>query len=142
MFFSFMQDKESLWQAAFTSADPSDLDSHTKHWEKILGDPETLNRTVLADGEVVGSVARYFMDGTAQVTYWIGSEFHNKSIATKALAQLLELDQSRPIEARTAFDNLASARVLEKNGFVVVGEDTYFANARGAEIGEIIWRLA
>lgn len=141
MFFSFMQDKESLWQAAFTSADPSDLDAHNKHWERILNDPQILNRTILSDGVVVGSVGRYFMDGVAQVTYWIGSEFKNKGIATATLAKLVVIDQTRPMEARTAFDNAASARVLQKNGFSVVGTDKYFANARGEEIAETIWRL-
>ena len=141
MFFSFMQDKESLWQAAFTSADPSDLDAHKKHWERILNDPQILNRTILSGGVVVGSVGRYFMDGVAQVTYWIGSEFKNKGIATAALAKLVVIDQTRPMEARTAFDNQASARVLQKNGFSFVGTDKYFANARGEEISETIWRL-
>ncbi len=136
-----MQDKESLWQAAFTSSDPSDLDAHNKHWEKILNDPQILNRTIVSDGVVVGSVGRYFMDGVAQVTYWIGSEFKNKGIATAALAKLLVIDQTRPMESRTAFDNEASARVLQKNGFSVVGTDKYFANARGEEIAETIWRL-
>jgi len=136
-----MQDKESLWQAAFTSADPSDLDAHKKHWERILNDPQILNRTILSDGVVVGSVGRYFMDGVAQVTYWIGSEFKNKGIATAALAKLVVIDQTRPMEARTAFDNQASARVLQKNGFSFVGTDKYFANARGEEISETIWRL-
>ena len=81
------------------------------------------------------------MDGVAQVTYWIGSEFKNKGIATAALAKLLVIDQTRPMEASTAFDNEASARVLQKNGFSVVGTDKYFANARGEEIAETIWRL-
>jgi RimJ/RimL family protein N-acetyltransferase len=39
------------------------------------------------------------------------------------------------------YDNIRSRRVLEKNGFVVVGEDTGFANARGAEVKEFILRL-
>jgi RimJ/RimL family protein N-acetyltransferase len=45
------------------------------------------------------------------------------------------------LEARTAFDNLPSAKVLSKNGFKIAGTDSYFANARDAEIVETIWIL-
>lgn len=141
MFFSFMQDKDSLWQAAFTSKDPTDLTAHTEHWNKNLTNPEVLMRTILVDDQVVGNIGRYFMDGVSQLTYWIGSEYQNQGIATLAIQEFLSLDTQRPMEARTAFDNPASARVLEKNGFVVIGTDTYFANARNAEIVETIWRL-
>ncbi|MGY3201486.1 GNAT family N-acetyltransferase [Streptomyces sp. TE5632] len=43
--------------------------------------------------------------------------------------------------ARAAADNTGSVRVLEKCGFEVVGEDRGFANARGAEIDELVLRL-
>lgn len=42
---------------------------------------------------------------------------------------------------RTAKDNLASLRVLQKCGFVITGEDQGFANARGAEIEEYVLTL-
>jgi RimJ/RimL family protein N-acetyltransferase len=38
-----------------------------------------------------------------------------------------------------AKDNLASIRVLEKNGFDLVGEGKWFSNARGMEIDELVW---
>jgi RimJ/RimL family protein N-acetyltransferase len=47
----------------------------------------------------------------------------------------------RPLSARVAKDNKGSIRVLEKCGFVITGEDTGFANARGAEIEEYILTL-
>jgi RimJ/RimL family protein N-acetyltransferase len=43
--------------------------------------------------------------------------------------------------ARVAKDNVASKRVLEKCGFMIVGEDKGFASARGAEIEELILKL-
>ena len=140
-FFEFMQDTDSLWQAAFTSKEPANRVSHDEHWQKILHDPNNLNRTICLDGIVVGSIARYFMDDIAQITYWISTEYKRRGIATEALKLFLQEEQSRPIEARTAFDNVASARVLAKNGFIEVGKDVYFANARGMDILEIIWRL-
>jgi RimJ/RimL family protein N-acetyltransferase len=136
-----MQDSDELWQAAFTSEEPSNRAKHDQHWEKILNNPTIINRTICLEDVVVGSIGRYLMDDIPQVTYWIGSEFKGQGIATEALKLFLEIDLTRPIEARTAFDNTASAKVLSKNGFVEVGQDVYFANARGIEIVETIWRL-
>ena len=64
-----------------------------------------------------------------------------KILATAALAALLREVSIRPLHGRAASDNLASIRVLEKCGFVIVGTDRGFANARGAEIDEVILRL-
>jgi hypothetical protein len=140
-FFDFMQDSEALWQAAFTSEEPGNRVKHDQHWEEILNNPTIINRTICLEDVVVGSIGRYLMDDIPQVTYWIGSQFKGQGIATEALKLFLEIDPTRPIEARTAFDNTASARVLSKNGFIEVGQDVYFANARGIEIVETIWRL-
>ena len=48
----------------------------------------------------------------------------------------------RPLYARAAADNIASIRVLEKCGFVLIGRDRGFANARGAEIEEVVLELS
>jgi RimJ/RimL family protein N-acetyltransferase len=53
----------------------------------------------------------------------------------------LELFEARPIGARVAKDNVASIRVLEKCGFEVAGENKGFANARGEETEEFIFKL-
>lgn len=62
-------------------------------------------------------------------------------VASRALALLLELVPVRPLIGRAASDNAGSLKVLRKAGFEVVGTDTGFANARGAEIEETILRL-
>jgi RimJ/RimL family protein N-acetyltransferase len=46
----------------------------------------------------------------------------------------------RPLFARTAADNTASANVLLRNGFARVGQETSYAAARAAEITEYIYR--
>ena len=141
IFFEHMQNKDQQWLAAFVPKDPSDLEAHNQHWEKLLSNPEVFNRTITDSGEVVGHIARYFMEDMPQITYWIGGEHSGKGIGTQALALFLELETRRPLEARTAFDNLPSAKVLRKNGFKIAGTDSYFANARDAEIVETIWIL-
>jgi RimJ/RimL family protein N-acetyltransferase len=45
------------------------------------------------------------------------------------------------MHARVAADNLASRRVLEKCGFRVIATDRGLAEARGAEIEELVLRL-
>ena len=45
------------------------------------------------------------------------------------------------MNARVASDNVASRRVLEKCGFRVIATDRGFAEARSAEIEELVLRL-
>jgi RimJ/RimL family protein N-acetyltransferase len=57
------------------------------------------------------------------------------------LTLLLTLVQVRPLHARAASDNIASLRVLQKAGFVIVGTEYSYASARKREIEETILRL-
>ena len=141
VFFEYQQDKDAVYMAAFTAKDPSDNDAFLAHWAKIPGDDNIINKTILYDGQVVGHVASFEMFGEREVTYWIDRAYWGKGIATQALKALLASIEIRPIYARAAQDNKASIRVLEKCGFVIVGEDKGFANARGAEIEEYILKL-
>jgi len=142
IFFEQQLDPDANYMAAFTSKDPTDRDAFTAHWARIRADKTIINRTVLYDGQVAGSVASYEDDGHLEVTYWLGREFWGKGIATRALTALLEYQTTRPIYARAAKDNAASLRVLQKCGFVITGEDKGYANARGQEIEEYLLTLA
>ena len=79
--------------------------------------------------------------GELEVTYWLGKAYWGRGIATQALAAFLRVQQRRPLIARVAKDNIASIRVLQKCGFVLTAETKGFANARGAEIEEVILTL-
>jgi hypothetical protein len=50
-------------------------------------------------------------------------------------------DHTRPLHARVASDNVASRRVLEKCGFRVIATERNVAEARSAEIEELVLRL-
>lgn len=142
IFFEHQLDPEAQAMAAFTAKDPSDRAAFMAHWRRILADPTVINRTIIVDDQVAGSVASYLDDGHPEVTYWLGRGFWGRGVATRALAEFLaSVNQTRPIYARAAKDNLGSLRVLEKCGFRVIGEDCGFANARGAEIDELLLRL-
>jgi RimJ/RimL family protein N-acetyltransferase len=111
------------------------------HWAKILGDDGIIIRTILFEGQVVGYVLTHGWLGEPEVTYWLGKEYWGRGLATQALAVFLRVQTIRPLLARAAKDNLASIRVLQKCGFVLTGETTGFANARGKEIEEVILTL-
>ena len=141
VFFRQMNDPESLRMAAFTAKDPTDRDAFDAHWKRIRAAADVLNRTILADGDVVGSVAVYGEPDEREVTYWIDRTYWGKGIATAALRDLLAEVPERPLHARVAADNAGSRRVLEKCGFRVTGHDRGFANARGEEIDELVLTL-
>jgi RimJ/RimL family protein N-acetyltransferase len=142
IFFEQQRDPDANYMAAFTSRDPNDRDAFMAHWARIRADETIITRTVLCDGQVAGSVASFEDFGQLEVTYWLGREFWGKGIATRALASLLAAQTTRPIHARVAKDNAASLRVLQKCGFVITGEGSGFANARGQETEEYMLTLA
>ena len=100
---------------------PRDEATFHAHWAKVLADPTVVCKAILADGELVGRIGCFQMDGLDAVGYWIGQEFWGRGIATRALALLLEEVPLRPLHARAAKSNVASIRVLERCGFAVTG---------------------
>ena len=107
-----------------------------------MANETTINKTIVFNGQVAGSVSSYEDEGRPEVTYWLGKEYWGKGIATRALKKFLaHNNKTRPIYARVAKDNLGSRRVLEKCGFTVISESKGFANARGQEIEELLLEL-
>jgi RimJ/RimL family protein N-acetyltransferase len=141
IFFEQQLDSDANHMAAFTAKNPADRDAFTSHWNKILGDDATTNKTILFAGQVVGHIASFERLGKPEVSYWIGKEYWGKGIATKALSVFLSQVKERPVYARVAKDNTASIRVLEKCGFKISGEDKGFSNARVKEVEEFILEL-
>jgi len=140
--FQFQLDPKANYLAAFISGDPADKTAYINKYQKLLADPTINNQTILVGNVIAGSIAKFMMQGEAEITYWIDRKCWKQGIATQALQQFLQLEPSRPLHGRTAFDNIGSQRVLEKCGFVKIGTDKGYANARKAEIEEYIYRLA
>jgi RimJ/RimL family protein N-acetyltransferase len=140
-FFEHQRDPAANHMAAFTAKDPADRDAFAAHWAKILGDDAITKKSILLDGHVAGHIASFERLGKPEVTYWIGREHWGKGLASRALSEFLRDVKKRPLYARVAGDNVASLRVLEKCGFTVCGREKGFANARGAEIEELILEL-
>ena len=127
--------------AAFTAPDHMDRDAFERRWSKLRADETIINRAIVVDGEVAGTIGSWGDPGEREVTYWIGRSYWGKGIATDALNAFLTVDPSRPLYARVASDNVASRRVLEKCGFRVVATGRGVAEARSAEIEELVLRL-
>lgn len=140
--FQFQLNEEAIYLAAFTPKDPTDKEAYLEKYTKYLNDPTINMQTILLDEAIVGSIAKFEMEGDAEITYWIDRNFWGKGIATTALKDLLSIEKTRPIFGRVAFDNLGSQKVLEKCGFIKIGNDKGFANARQKEIEEFIYKLS
>ncbi len=114
--FEFQADPEASAMAAFPSRE---LSAFLEHEAKIRADPTTITLTVVSDGQVVGSIGSWEVEGERDVGYWIGRDHWGKGFATAALRAFLELEPSRPLVAHVAEHNVGSRRVLEKCGFVL-----------------------
>jgi [ribosomal protein S5]-alanine N-acetyltransferase len=140
--FEFQLDKEGGFLAAFMPKDPTDKTAYINKYSKLLDDPTVNNQTIILDNTIVGSIAKFVMQGDTEITYWIDRKLWGKGIATKALTEFLAIETIRPIFGRVAFDNFGSQKVLEKCGFNKVGSDKGYANARQMEIEEFIYKLS
>jgi RimJ/RimL family protein N-acetyltransferase len=142
IFFGHQMDTTANFMAAFTTKDPADKVAFKAHWEKILNNKTIIKMTVIFNGKVAGHVSSFEQFGEREVSYWIGREYWGKGVATEALSQFLDCITIRPLYARSAKDNIASIRVLEKCGFEIKGEDKGYSNSRAEEVEEYILKLS
>lgn len=140
-FFEHEHDETARHMAAFVPKDPNDRTAFDAQWERMRTSEDIVVRTIVVDAEVVGHIASFSRGEDREVTYWIGRAFWGRGDATAALDAFLGEETTRPLFARVVKDNVASRRVLEKCGFRLSGEDRGFAEGRGQEVEEFIFRL-
>ncbi len=126
---------------AMAVANPRTAEAFREHWDRTLVDPAVTIRAVLADGELVGQIACFPMDGVDAVGYSIAREHWGRGIATRALALLIVEVSARPLHARVARANVGSIRVLERCGFVAVGGGMSEATERFPACEEVFLEL-
>jgi RimJ/RimL family protein N-acetyltransferase len=92
------------------------LQGHTDHW------------MVIAENEIVGLCGYKHppsVDGTVEIGYGIAASRRRRGHASNAVAAILARSRADArvayVTAETAIDNIASQRVLEKNGFRSIG---------------------
>jgi len=139
--FVFQSNKAGIWMAAFTAENPSDKEFYINKWTKIVENPDIKMQTMRVNNKIVGSFVHFDFRGETNVSYWIDEQHWGKGFATEGLKAFIKDIPKRPLFARIAFDNFASQKVVEKCGFVKIGTDKGFANARQTEIEEFIYKL-
>lgn len=137
-FFQYQLDEEAI---KMTSFPPRDENSFYEHWSKIMVNPNISIQTILFNDQVAGSILSFEMEGEREVGYWLGKEFWGQGIASTALTQFLGQEKKRPLFAHIAKQNHASKRVLEKCGFIVLGETKWKFTPESEEVDEFILRL-
>ncbi|WP_426492202.1 GNAT family N-acetyltransferase [Hymenobacter sp. 102] len=139
--YAFQLDAEACRLAAFVPAENADQVAYLAKYRRFLRTPTIHMQSILVDGELAGSIAKFEVEGEAELTYWLDRRFWGRGVATAALRQFLQLESRRPLHGRVAFDNSGSRKVLENCGFAPIGTDTGFAPARQTEVEEIIYQL-
>lgn len=119
IFYAHQNDPDANRMAAFPARD---WEPFMAHWARIRADEKIILRTILFEGQVVGNVVSFEQSGQREVGYWIGREWWGRGIATQALTAFLDVVGTRPLLAYVVKHNSGSIRVLEKCGFVRVGE--------------------
>ncbi|NGM74314.1 GNAT family N-acetyltransferase [Sphingobacterium sp. SGL-16] len=128
--FQFQLDEESGYLAAFMPEDVTDEEAYLSKYTKLLSNSTVNHQTIWFENNIVGSVSKFIIHEDNEITYWIDKKYWGKGIATHALKLFLASEIERPIFGRVVFDNFRSQKVLEKCGFLKVGSDRGFANAR------------
>jgi len=139
--FAWESDPRAVQMAAFTRADPSDRSGFDAHYERVRANPANTLLAIDEDGEFVGTVSSFTVEGEREVSYWIAPARWGQGLASRALQAFLAIEPTRPLYGRVAEHNAASAKVLARAGFVEVASETSFAPGVGAEIIERIYRL-
>ena len=139
--FEWERDPRAVRMAAFTRADPSDRAAFDAHYERVRSDPSNTLLAIEHDGELVGTIGSFTLEGRREVTYWIAPARWGQGLASRALRAFLAHESTRPLYGRVASHNGASAKVLARAGFVEVGSETAFAPGIGADVVERIYRL-
>ncbi len=81
----------------------------------------------LKDGTHIGELSFKGMglNGVVEIGYGISTEYQGKGYAAEAVSAIVHWAVQQPgitsVEAETAFENVASQRVLEKCGFIATG---------------------
>ncbi len=98
---------------------------------------------IVSRGEVVGLCGQHCPPsavGEVEIGYNVAATRQRRGHATRAVAAIIAMAKNDPsikaVVASTPVDNVASQRVLERNGFVIVGERAH------PEDGQLLlWRI-
>jgi RimJ/RimL family protein N-acetyltransferase len=139
--FRWESDPTAARMAAFTRADPADRATFDAHYQQVRSEPTNTTQAIEEDGVLVGMIASFTVAGDRELTYWIDPMRWGRGLASEAVRTFIRHETRRPLFARTAADNIGSSKVLVRNGFMKIGEETSWAEGVGANVLEHICRL-
>jgi RimJ/RimL family protein N-acetyltransferase len=139
--FRWESDLTGAGMAAFTRADPADRAAFDAHYQHVRSNPDNITLAIEEDGVLVGMIASFTIEGDRELTYWVDPERWGRGIASAAVQSFIQHETQRPLFARAAAANVGSTTVLLRNGFTKVGEETSWADGRGENVLEHIYRL-
>ena len=118
--FEHQREPEGARMAAMV---PRDRATFVKHWrENVLADERAIKKVILIQGQVIGSIMSWDHEGKRLVGYWLSKAHWGRGFASQALADFLrDHERTRPVHAFVVTSNIASQRVLLKQGFRVLG---------------------
>lgn len=113
-------DPEAVAISAYSSKDKGEF---MRHWEGVLRNKAIVARTIIYKEKIAGHILCWKEGKYEQrIGYWVGKQFWGRGIANAAISALLLEVKIRPLFAEVANHNIASKRVLEKNGFELLDE--------------------
>lgn len=121
---------------------PLSLEAAEEYVARTIG-PDRIEDVWVIDGgksgrsNLLGVISLKYLDrNQSEVGYWVAPAFWKQGYASEALAALLAANphHNKSVVACTFQDNPASARVLESNGFVNLGEAEAFSLSRAAHV--------
>ncbi len=77
--------------------DHTDKSAYLEKYQKLLNDPTVNNQTIIFDNTIVGSIAKFTMQGDTEITYWLDRKFWGQGITTQALKISLAIETARPL---------------------------------------------
>lgn len=86
--FEFQLNEEAAYLAAFMPQDYTDPVAYRAKYRRFLRDPTIHMQTILVDGVLAGSIAKFETEGDAEITYWLARSFWGRGVATAAPAPL------------------------------------------------------
>ena len=103
-------------------------------WLKIV-DNEEFNLNIFLNDDLIGGVGLTpAEDDFYELGYWLGIEYWGQGYATESVMELLNYAKSNTscekFKANVFKENVASAKVLEKNGFKRVEDREVFSISR------------
>ena len=104
------------------------IEKDAKEWLKMVVENEAVTgiyRAIVYNGKLIGSLSVERKDDYTEIGYMLLNEYANKGIATEAVKQIcpiaFKIFSLEQITANVFQSNIASIRVLLKNGFKYKG---------------------